>query len=516
MLTLFKNYFATSKIIIKNRLPFLLILIPYVVWSLYTYQDFGISIDEPIEYGFGEMLYNRNFGRDPLLIKDFAHEGKDSREIWAYNHFHAMLLYIFNDSGSIENYHLLNLLFFSFGLYVAYEIALQFSKNGYLSLVAPLTLIFTPRLFGDVPTNVKDPVFATYYLFGLLAIIVSPQIKNRFLRTTFLGLSFGLSAAMRILGYSLLVVYFVSVYLENLYENKKIDIKSFLKNSFDLLAIFGFALLMHAIQMPFIASSPIKNLARLISLAKQYPWSGEMLYLGDIIRAGNLPWHYPVIWSGIVTPLFVLCFGLFGLLQYFSNKIIRVLSLALIINYVLYYLIKPNIYDGIRHLLFTLAILSLLAVLTWIKLWMANKKNRAWLSIALFANVVLVIVQYIQLHPYQYVYFNEIVGYLPGAYEKFETDYWGTSYREASMWLVNEHGDKDKTVALCGNPHAKIYFEGSKLHTIWRPDCELGDQEKVDYVLSFGRNNEWDKVKGKEIFRVERQGVPLVKVFELN
>jgi hypothetical protein len=35
------------------------------------------------------------------------------------------------------------------------------------------------------------------------------------------------------------------------------------------------------------------------------------------------------------------------------------------------------------------------------------------------------------LHPYEYTYFNSLVGGTDGASRRYETDYWCTSYREA-------------------------------------------------------------------------------------
>ena len=42
----------------------------------------------------------------------------------------------------------------------------------------------------------------------------------------------------------------------------------------------------------------------------------------------------------------------------------------------------------------------------------------------------------VYLHPYEYVYFNQLIGGTRGAEERFETDYWATSYREAAVRLV--------------------------------------------------------------------------------
>ena len=51
----------------------------------------------------------------------------------------------------------------------------------------------------------------------------------------------------------------------------------------------------------------------------------------------------------------------------------------------------------------------------------------------------------IQLHPYEYIYYNSIVGGVQGANRKFELDYWVTSFRE-SLYYINEVA-KPKTKA---------------------------------------------------------------------
>ena len=80
---------------------------------------------------------------------------------------------------------------------IAYEAAFQYSEKSFLSLFFPLILFFTDRLLGHAPINFKDPVFAVYYIFGSLVIVVSSKVKSNYLRLIFLGLCFGLAALMR-------------------------------------------------------------------------------------------------------------------------------------------------------------------------------------------------------------------------------------------------------------------------------------------------------------------------------
>ena len=45
------------------------------------------------------------------------------------------------------------------------------------------------------------------------------------------------------------------------------------------------------------------------------------------------------------------------------------------------------------------------------------------------------IIDGLRLHPYEYIYYNRLVGGVQGAFRRFELDYWGTSYREAAAYL---------------------------------------------------------------------------------
>jgi len=42
----------------------------------------------------------------------------------------------------------------------------------------------------------------------------------------------------------------------------------------------------------------------------------------------------------------------------------------------------------------------------------------------------------IRLHPYEYIYYNQLVGVLP-MLSGVRTDYWGTSASQAAKWLVH-------------------------------------------------------------------------------
>ena len=118
------------------------------------------------------------------------------------------------------------------------------------------------------------------------------------------------------------------------------------------------------------------------------------------------------------------------------------------------------------------------------------------------------------LHPYEYVYFNELVGGFKGAYGRFETDYWAASLKEAVEWLKdNELKDPQKTcrVYLEGNPPtARNYFGANMVNE--------PVEQKADYSIVMTRAGikPSREDEPKIIHRVEREGAPLCFVLKLR
>jgi hypothetical protein len=96
------------------------------------------------------------------------------------------------------------------------------------------------------------------------------------------------------------------------------------------------------------------------------------------------------------------------------------------------------------------------------------------------------IIQLIQLHPYEYVYYNQFVGGLRGANRRFEPDYWRASAAEAADYL--------NRVAPA---HSAIYsVQPSQLRPFLRKDLEAREYHQGEpfpqvagYMLIHTRRN---------------------------
>ena len=113
----------------------------------------------------------------------------------------------------------------------------------------------------------------------------------------------------------------------------------------------------------------------------------------------------------------------------------------------------------------------------------------------------------INLHPYEYVYYNELVGGDRGAFRRFEMDYWAISYKEAVNYL-NQNAPPDSTVVVWG--------PSQLVRKYIRPDIEVDTyvagqtQENLrgDYIVVLSKRNSDLQLfpKQPDLLTVERDG----------
>jgi hypothetical protein len=173
---------------------------------------------------------------------------------------------------------------------------------------------------------------------------------------------------------------------------------------------------------------------------------------------------------------------------------------------------KPIVYDGLRHILFVLPLLAILAALALDFVYGRLRPRTAKAVLGLGGLYLLYhLTILVRLHPHESVYFNRIVGGLPGAYGWYETDYWGNSYREAVELLVARLESETKAppppyrVFLCSNPVSATYFFPPYLSHTRSPD-------DADFMIATTRFRCHESLEGGILGFVERFGTPLAYV----
>ena len=118
------------------------------------------------------------------------------------------------------------------------------------------------------------------------------------------------------------------------------------------------------------------------------------------------------------------------------------LTLAATLPLVIAMVKRPALYNGIRHFIFVIPPMTVLAGLAFANgmNWL-RENRRSWqpVAVAVFAfGLLLPLGEMIRLHPYQYTHFNHIAGTVRSADNYFMLDYWGLALKQASDGLREE------------------------------------------------------------------------------
>jgi hypothetical protein len=125
-----------------------------------------------------------------------------------------------------------------------------------------------------------------------------------------------------------------------------------------------------------------------------------------------------------------------------------------------------------------------------------------------------------QLHPYQYIYYNSLVGGVAGASSNYEMDYWGLSYKEGIEY-INQVAPKNATVSFWGIYYLFSSYARHDLKIKWFSDPKdpgYAFNTVTDYAIISTQLNS-DQVyfpDSKVIYRVQRAGAVLTVVKQVN
>jgi hypothetical protein len=176
------------------------------------------------------------------------------------------------------------------------------------------------------------------------------------------------------------------------------------------------------------------------------------------------------------------------------------------LNTIAYLMVRPVAYDGVRLFLLLVPPLSSLAALAVIEYCKASKNRliKVIIGILIGINAGAVVKEMLALHPYQYIYFNSLVGGLQGAYKKYDTEYWGASYNEAINWF------KDN-IATDRNKIYKIHVWGIKYYVVYQAkNIKMVHRTEADYFFWSTRRMQEEPTKDEILHVIQRKGIPLV------
>ena len=483
---------------LEKRYPFVFFSFFYFLFTALTYQNYGETWDESGVYTRGLVLGRYLLDGQWLGL---IHKAAPDDGMVLYDHWYAWILSLLNPSMDIAYFHWLNLGFAFFLFVAAYEVLLAQTGKTWLSLLGPVFLFLTPRLLGDLPANPKDGPFAVLYFVSLSAVfLLNRQGLSGMPKVFILGLLFGLTTAQRLVGLTLFFIWPFYEWAQWKWSLKpKTKPKSFWPEMIPVfILVFALTNFILIVTWPYLGADYFHRIFELLGAAKNYPWSNNVLFMGKEITAPDLPRTYLPVFLLVTTPLFILILfavSFRALKNLKASPLWLLLSLALVVNLGFYFILKPVVYDGLRHFLFLLPIIGVMAALGFSDFLAARHivyGRKLVGSVGTFILALIVLVNMIRLHPYEYIYFNPITIGLYGAQGNFETDYWGASYKEA-VEAVEAHtaGTVQKPILInaSGNSYQLACYFNEGL--AWTDDIN-----KADYYLSTTRDGK-DKQIGR-------------------
>ena len=484
----------------KNKnLIYIFFIIAYLIVGIFLSITNGITSDEYFE----QLNWEKNLSGIKSLIKNGNYdqflEYQDKYHGIAFHYISQPIQFLtykfvsqlnnISHSGAylISKHSVVFSIFFISGIFF-YLICIKLTNNKIFSFTSSSLYLLYPYLYGHAQFNMKDIPFlsawliSTYYSLNIIEdFFFDKKIKiKKIIIISFLT-SFLIS--IRILGLIIFLQYLISFII--LFNVKNINFLKFIKINYKkTLLLFLSLLIFIYIMNPVLWLNPLE-LINSIKWMSNYFNNICTLTLGECMSSLSLPASYYFIWLFFKLPIVIL-FGivLFPLVEkkIFSNNILSIYYGTLLISLVsillLFILMRINIYDELRHIMFVIPLIFLISLTN---IYYFNKKFSHTIT-AIF--ILFFIFENISLKSYQYTWLNSFSKFTE-IEKNFEVDYWGVSNKNLNKKVV-EYVNKNsisKDICVYGDEYVKDFLitEGFKCFKMYN---EL-DSAKIRPALAY-------------------------------
>lgn len=543
--TFCKTYKSELSIWNSNHAIYRLLFFGLTILTLFLLPalsfDYNVTWDEPEDQKYFEKVLNYfvTFGSDKSCLDMSVNIHKHLIYYGPFVNLLCAFIYKYlSPFGLYETRHIIIALF-GFLAILFTALTAQRIAGWRNAVIAFLFILLTPFFFGSSMNNQKDIPFAAFNIISFYFILrLMEQLPNPRFRTIFmLIIAIGITMSIRVAG--LLMFAYLGLFM-GLYwiwyfrkEGAKAATKLFGKFLKLGIVIFLFAYLIGIAFWPYAIQNPITGPFTALSQFEQF----SLVHIWEIFEGAKyyikeFPWHYIPKSILITTPLFVLSGLAFVVLGYhWITKSVKKSHLWMLIFItifpVVYIIYKQSpVYSSWRHVYFIFPSMVVLASLGWS--WILDLFKHKIIRIAIVVVFAALLIKptfwMIKNHPYQYVYYNELIGGVAGAYGYYETDYWCQSPREAIEWLIKkENLGSKKVIVATNNEITSVIYPAKKftdsIGVAWvRP--QEWYQKKWDYAIFTTRTLPKKVMLEKNfppkgtIHTIEVDGIPLAAIIK--
>lgn len=491
-----------------------------------TFDSYAITNDEEVQQRYGE-----------LIVAYYASGFKDQ----ALFHFVNLYLYggLFDGIAvltqralpMVDAYAIRHLLcaFMGLGGIVAAWATARLVAGSRAAAIAAFALAVCGPWYGSMFNHTKDIPFAaammgaTYFLLRAARNLPRPRWRD----VIGFGLLFGAALGIRVLGLLLAgyVALAIFVYGPSWRRNLDKAVEFFARSVKALLPALIIAYLVMIVAWPWSALAPLNPIRGLLDFG-QFHYQIRTLLDGHIYEMANVPrWYVPayllfklpliIVAGAMVSVIFIVWprrDGCAGQLRRRNETLLLAVIAAFPV--VCEVIDRGPAFTGLRHFLFVVPVFAVLAGIGFDALLSRCAAVRPLLSRAAALAIVATLGwnagTLIALHPYEYLFYNPLVGGLSGASGRYVGDYWVAIMPEAVDDLeayvakldVKGHHTHRYTVAVCGE---RLPFEkeaNSRLQ--W-----VSDWSKAEFFIAPTHMNCDRALGGWEISTIKRLGVKI-------
>jgi hypothetical protein len=385
--------------------------------------------------------------------------------------------------------------------------------------------------------NAKDAPFAVamaILLYGLVRVF-EQYPRPTVTAISFAGLGIGLALGTRIMGAFGALYALAALALVVGIETRKDGIRSagrslgrFLLLML-LVLLLGYAVM--ALVWPWGVAHPLNPLQALQYFSRFFEEPWEELFGGAPIKVTEMPRSYLPMLLALKLPEMFAALALIGTggaligagrrdIAANRRAVLLLVALAGMLPIAVTVLLRPALYNGVRHFVFVLPPLAVLGGLggTWLFAWLRRHGHLAAMAgAAMFViGIALPVVDMVRLHPYEYTYFNRLAGGVAGARGRYMLDYWGLSLKQASHALaarIAELGltkptDRAWKLAVCGHHRSPQVELGPDFETTWDP-------KGADFAMMLGEFY-CRTFDAPLLAEVKRNGVVYARVYDIR
>jgi hypothetical protein len=375
-------------------------------------------------------------------------------------------------------------------------------------LAALLLLALCPIFYGHMFMNPKDAPFAVAMAILMLGLVrLAEEYPQPSPRTILIvGLGAGLSIGSRILG-GLALIYalvgFLPLFVD---EFRNLGTREALHRFAHVVHVLVPGLILGYLIMgliwPWSIIEPANPFHALTYFSHFFEKPWKEMFDGALVSVPDMPWSYLPTLFALQLPEVLLALAIAGVIGTFMalprgdvaarrKTILLMLTLAAIFPILVAIVKRPALYNGIRHFIFVIPPMTVLAGLAfargmnWLK---ENRRNWQPAAVAVFSfGLLLSLGEMIRLHPYQYTHFNHIAGTVRAADDRYMLDYWGLALKQASDGLREQLEEEQEVppkgrkwkVAVCGPQRPAQVALG--------PDFTIGwDSHAADFAMTLG------------------------------